>query len=530
MPKSFTSIANAQEPGFVEANQAQSYLIEHIQYDPNSFQIARELLPPTSQALTLSDVMASVYQSFPLINSARLDAQVFGGEQRSAIGAWDPKLDAATVNQPLSYYKNYQHSVGLARNTWWGGYLSSGYRIARGSFEPWYKERETDKGGEFKVAWVQPLLEGFAIDPNRVVLFQANVRQQSVGPRVQREILHHGLDAAIAYWSWVAAGQNVRVQEELLRLAQVRMQQIRKLIDAGDLREATFLFNSQLIAEREFKLLETIRKLRETSFKLSLYLRDENGNPMVPEDAWLPPGFPTIGDLPAGDFARDIAAAVQNRPELRLLELDARQFMLELDLARNQRLPRFDFFVETSKDVGDPATPLGDKSPFEADLGFQGSVPLPRNKALGKIQSTQAKLSQIALYRQFQYNKFGIELQTQRNALAIATQRVKQAEATVRIAVEYLELMESMFYEGEGELLDLNILETKTYDARFYLVEAQLEWFQALAAFQAAMGLDPLEQSIRLAELAPPQQQPLPRIVAPQGHPAEQLPPAQPGN
>ena len=91
--------------------------------------VARELLPPTTNALTLADVIASIYQSYPMITRARLEAGVVAGEQRSANGWWDPKLETYSVNQPLGFYKNYRQSVGLARNLWWGGYLSSGYRI-----------------------------------------------------------------------------------------------------------------------------------------------------------------------------------------------------------------------------------------------------------------------------------------------------------------------------------------------------------------------------------------------------------------
>ncbi len=479
--------------------------------------VIRELLPPTTEALMPSDVLASVYQSYPLIQRARLESGVVAGEQRSAIGWWDPKAEAYTLSQPLGFYRNYRQGIGLSRNLWWGGYLSSGYRIGRGEFQPWYKERETDEAGEFKVGWIQPLLQGLAIDSNRVALFQANLRQQAVGPLVQREILDTGLEAYDVYWKWVAAGQVVRTQEDLLRLAQVRMAQMEKLVKEGELKESLLILNQQLIAEREFKLLETIRKLRESSFKLSLYLRNPTGEPMVPEDAWLPPRFPPIGQLPPGDFPADLAQALQRRPELQLLEYDAMQYRLDLQLARNQLMPQLDLALETSQDVGDPASSLQDKSRFETEVGLLGSVPLPRNKARGKIQSTQNKLAQISEYRELQSNKIGIELQTARNGLELASRRVRQAEQTVSIALRYLELAERAFNEGEGDLLDLNILESKAYDARFYLIDAYQEWYSSLAAMQAALGLDPLEQAAQVSDamIDMPQVPDVPQAVAP---------------
>ena len=479
--------------------------------------VTRELLPPTTEALMPSDVLASVYQSYPLIRRAQLEGGVAAGEQRSANGWWDPKAEAYTLSQPLGFYRNYRQGIGLSRNLWWGGYLSSGYRIGRGEFQPWYKERETDEAGEFKVGWIQPLLQGYAIDANRVALFQANLRQQAVGPLVQREILHTGMEAYDAYWKWVAAGQVVRTQEDLLRLAQVRMKQMEKLVKEGEIKESLLVFNQQLIAEREFKLLETLRKLREAGFKLSLYLRDSAGEPMVPDDAWLPGRFPPIGELPPGDFPGDLASALQRRPELQLLDFDTMQYRLDLQLARNQLLPQFDLALESSQDMGQPASSLQDKSRFETEIGLLGSVPLPRNKARGKIQSTQNKLAQIAQYRELQSNKIGVELQTARNGLELASRRIRQAEQTVSIAIRYLELAERAFSEGEGDLLDLNILESKTYDARFYLIDAYQEWYVALASMQAALGLDPLEQAAQVSDAMQwmPAASAMPEIVAP---------------
>ncbi len=133
--------------------------------------------------LQLSDVIASVYRAFPVIEQSRLQAGVAAGQNLSAWGAYDTKVEGYTLNQPLGFYETYRHGLGAARQTWWGGYLGAGYRIGRGSFEPWYKERETNDGGEFKLALIQPLLQGRAIDAQRVEVFQTNLRRQAVTPK-----------------------------------------------------------------------------------------------------------------------------------------------------------------------------------------------------------------------------------------------------------------------------------------------------------------------------------------------------------
>ena len=51
------------------------------------------------------------------------------------------------------------------------------------------------------------------------------------------------------------------------------------------------------------------------------------------------------------------------------------------------------------------------------------------------------------------------------------------------------------------DLIYLNLLETKANETEIKLIEAQQIWFDQLAAFQAAAGLDPLDQATLLGQL-----------------------------
>ena len=73
-------------------------------------------------SLALSDVIASVYRAFPIIEQARLQANIAGGEQIAAHGAYDTKLQGYTLNQPIGFYETYRHGLGAARQLWWGQY------------------------------------------------------------------------------------------------------------------------------------------------------------------------------------------------------------------------------------------------------------------------------------------------------------------------------------------------------------------------------------------------------------------------
>lgn len=453
------------------------------------------------ESLALSDVVASLFRAYPTILIARQESARTSGELLSAYGTFDTKLYGHTLSEPTGFYENHRYGLGVARQAWWGGYLSAGYRVGRGEFQPWYLERETEKGGEFKVSWIQPLLQGRAIDPGRVAVFQASISQQAAEPTLQQALLDASRDAATAYWDWVSAGAVLDAQRELLQLAETRGKQFEEGVKAGKFAEIDLILNRQLIAERSAKTIESEQKYRATGFKLSLYLRDDAMQPLVPVDRWLPKHFPVIETPPVGDFVTDLNNALLRRPEPRLLQLEMQQIAVDRRLARNTLLPSLDLITEASQDVGDAASKSNDKGQFELALGLQSEVPIQRRKALGKIQSTSAKIAQIDEKLRLQRDKIGAELLTAHNALALSSQIVQQQENSLRAAFDTLERYRFAFDRGKADLIYLNLLETKANETEIKLVEAQRAWFVALAAMQAALGLDPLDQAVQVSSL-----------------------------
>ena len=241
-------------PVNIEPIRADVGLIEMVPDDPSMGSVDRMLIGPGMpggpENLTPADIIASVYRSFPEINQARQQARLAQGEQIEAAGAYDVKFKAYTLSEPTGFYENYRNGLAFARQTWWGGQVAAGYRIGRGQFQPWYRERETEKGGEFKVGWIQPLLQGRAIDEQRVAVFRASLSRQMADPILQEAILNTSRDAMFAYWQWVAWGAVLEAQRELLEIAETRGSQFEVGVAAGKFAEIDLIVNQQVIAER----------------------------------------------------------------------------------------------------------------------------------------------------------------------------------------------------------------------------------------------------------------------------------------
>lgn len=438
--------------------------------------------------LQLENVKASVVEKFPLIQSVVQEAQVTAGKQQSARGAFDVKLVAESLNMPQGYYKNYRHLVKAEQPIWMGGAVYGQYRIGDGFFQPWYGERETNEGGEFKLGLAAPLLRGRAIDDRRAEIARADLQAAAVTPQIERQILESVQLSAYVYWSWVAAGQAYLVTQELLDVAEERDRAIRRQVELGNLPQTEQQQNERLIASRQAKLIEANRKLQSSAIKLSLFLRDDAGDPVLPSTRELPTQFPEAADPRSLDLEADISRALDQRPELRELSFARQIVSLDLQQSQNELLPNLSAVVEASKDVGAPASSKGDKTPFELEAGLLFDVPLQRNKAYGKIQSSQGKLSQLSLKRQYTVNKIVSEVQDAHSALIASYERIGRTQQSVELARKLVKAEYRSFELGNSDVLRIAIQESSELDARYLEIEALFDYFQAQAQYQAALA------------------------------------------
>lgn len=442
-----------------------------------------------SDALELGEVTLSVVQYFPLIEAARREAIVAEGKQIAAEGAFDLKLQAESMNQPQGFYQNYRQMAKAEQPLWMGGALFGQYRIGDGFFPTWYGERETNEGGEFKLGAAAPLFQNREIDQRRADLLKADIQRAAVDPVVQQEILEAVRTASYVYWAWVAAGQAYMVTQELLETAEERNAGIARQVETGDKAVTELQQNERLIATREAKLVEVRRKLQGAAIKLSLFNRDAEGRPVMPQFGQLPDAFPPVTAPDPEKLAADIELALQTRPELRAIAFERESVGVDLDQAQNEFLPRLDAVVAASKDVGAPTSSKGDKTPFELEAGVLFDVPLQRRKASGKTQSAQGKLTQLVIKQRFQENKITNEVRDAVVAIQAAYERIEKTRRGVELARKLVNAEYRSFQLGNSDLLRIALLEGQELESQLLEVDALLDYFQALADYRAALGL-----------------------------------------
>lgn len=475
--------------GDAETQSANPETLASEAANPYAEIIAADHLTGSGKLISLDDVIGSVYYSYPDLAAAEQERNVAFGNQLLASGEFDTKLYADSNNQPVGFYRTFRQTVGAYLPMYNGGQVFTQYRVGRGEFEPWYEERETNEGGEFKLGVEKPLLRNLEIDPRRAQLWISGVQRQAVEPDIQAQRIQFVLESSYAYWMWVAAGHNYQVKRVLLKLAEDRNDQIRLEVERGKKDRPVLQDNLRVIASRQAALIEAELKVQQSAIKLSQYYRDVNGRPVVPTLEQLP-DFPEIEKLPADQLPLDLQLANSRRPELTVLDFIKKELDIEYALASNDLQPDLNAYAVGSQDVGFPTSSSKDKSRFEYETGLAFEVPLQRRKAKGKLTATQAKMTQVAYKRQLTSDKISIDVQRAVAAINANYQVIEQEVRNVELATYMAQVERRVFEVGRTDLFLLNSREEIAVNAATTLIEAKLKYFLSRADYRAALALD----------------------------------------
>jgi outer membrane protein TolC len=453
---------------------------------------AAQPLPAATTPLGLDDVLAAARFHAPQVLEAL--AKVRGAEAKllTTEGAFDTLFSANVDIRPTGYYDGSNAGVRvyqpLATN---GGNVYAGYDISRGDFPTYQANEFTARAGRLTAGTLFSLLRDRDIDERR--FNRAIATGDAVLADTDRLMVAIGVQArAVATWNnWVIAGQRVGVYKGLLQLALDRQAGFKRQVSEG-LRPAILLTeNEQNILRRQTLVVQAEQALEQAAVALSLYWRDDDGNPMLPGPERLPPrlGAP----LPLAD---DVMAALENRPDLRVVDVRIAQARTKLALDRNYFLPKLDVKAEVNQYVGDAGMGARNYTGLESKVGIALSVPLQQRTARGRLGQTTADIEGFTQRRRLLEDQIRNEIMN----LSIAA---RQSRRLLGIAIDEQDRAGLManaerrrFQEGASDFFLVNIREEAAADAQVRRLDAAFRQIVAHADLAAAtadlklLGLD----------------------------------------
>ena len=288
-----------------------------------------------------------------------------------------------------------------------------------------------------------------------------------------------------AYWTWVAAGHQLKVYNELLQLALDREEGLKQQVEDGSRARIFLTENAQNITRRQSLVLNARRDFRAAAFELSYYLRGPAGQTRVPPPVRLPPRD-YVQALPMPDVSGQVELSLGRRPELLILETALKRAQQRIALSENELKPRLDLSFEYAYGLGDQGEGGPSRDSEDFIVGFTVEVPLERRFAKGRLQQAQARREALEFERRRVEDQIELELQNilldldaARELAVLARQEVDQAEVM-------REAERRRFEQGASDFFLVNVREETEANARIRYYAAQREARVARANYDAA--------------------------------------------
>jgi outer membrane protein TolC len=427
--------------------------------------------------LELAEVLAGIDARHPKIaaTEAKLDAAE-GGVLQSR-GAFDPVLKGKAATYGGKYERNVV-DVDLTSRTVVGPAVSVGYSRGTGDIPEYAGDTKTGPTGELVGRVEVPLLKGLGVNKERIKLRNARLKllaSEAALVDTQRMLRW---DASDAYWSWVAAGMAVAVVTEQFELASRRASALVRQVEEGSRPQLDLYDNERVLAERTAKLAEARQKLETSALKLSLYLRAEDGTPVVPGPSLLPTAWPAPLPLPLPEVVEGV---LDRRPDLDVAEQQVFIAAQTRRQAGNGLLPEVNVSATGIQ-------PLDSDVTHEVIAGVEVKAPLALRAGRGARWQANAQLAAAEADRRMVADVIRAEVEMALVRRRLAEERAEATRLGAERAAEVLRLERRRFELGGSDLFKLLQREDALMKARDARVKAELAVRLADAEVTAVVG------------------------------------------
>jgi outer membrane protein TolC len=458
--------------------------------------LAQDIAPvgePLEQALTTGallpeEVLRSSALTFPSILEAFEREAAARSDQLSADGAFDLMLKGEAYDRLTGFY-----SGGFAKAEVrqplrpFGAEVFGSYRVSNGDFPTYENENYTNNLGELKVGALFSLLRNRDIDSRRFAIEDTRLAASQARLDVMLVQLNVQLEALRAYWRWVVAGEEIRVFEELLEIAEARQVGLTREVREGARAAIALTENEQNLLQRRALLEQARRDFQTASNSLGFYLRGSDGQLIVPTREMLPDAARIKPVAPVEQLvATPMSEVIASRPELQTFKLALERANNRVALRRNDLQPKLDASVELSRDFGQigPGGPGFDSTDTVVGLTF--TVPLQRREARGRLRRAEAELRETELRQRRIADQITTEVGNILANLGAAVRLAELARAEVRQAGQLVQAERTRFRLGAGDFFLVNLREERAADAQVRAIRAELAGRLAEASYNAA--------------------------------------------
>lgn len=343
----------------------------------------------------------------------------------------------------------------------------------------------------FAFALSQPLLQGFSLDGRiqTAPLLRARFATEVALEQARLQAMLTVNATENAYWDLVERIKSYEVTQGALALAEKQLELTRRQIAAGITPESQLISAEATAAQRQLALVQAEVQIEQWSDRLRALLA-------LPEPEWDRPLLPvdTPSFLPVSMAVQPaLERAKAARPELRQAAIDLRRVALDLDVARNARLPRLD--VQAGYDsIGQERSLREALGQSLRSTGYGWNVGLALawapvgTAARAEIERLESALRQSTLGRDQVLLGLRAEVGNAVRAIETAERQLHAAARSRELTQRSLEVDERRFLSGLIDNFVIAQRQAEVAAARQAELSALIQHEKAVSDLQLAMG------------------------------------------
>jgi outer membrane protein len=326
----------------------------HLQFDgiiQAAAQTAAQQPAETVRPISIDEALRLALEQNLGIQIQRLDPQIQDVGIAQAKSFWSPQLSSTLSRQSQSLASTSQLSgavrstdngmfatgLGISQNLPWGTFYTANWNNQRFTTNSFFQSFSPQLASNLNVQVTQPLLRNFSID---------QIRQQVASSKKVRDLSDIQLESVItqtsravrnAYWDLSFALDNLKAQQESLKLAQQSLRDNQKRVEIGTMAPIDIVQAQAEVASNEERVIVAEAAIKRAQDNLRALVLD----PAAP-DFWSVSFQPTDA-APFVEQGIDADAAVRNaldkRSDLRAAKNSIERSDIDIRYLRNQVLP-----------------------------------------------------------------------------------------------------------------------------------------------------------------------------------------------
>lgn len=418
-----------------------------------------------NNVLDYDEFIGYVLERHPVAKQAALLKEEGRAYILKSKGAFDPKLSGNYRQKNYSdkdYYTNIQGLLKIPTRI--GVDLKAGYESGSGDYVN--PELSTPQGGLVFAGVSVPVGQGMFIDARRAELRKAKIFAEANEAERQKVVNDLIFDASAAYWNWVASYHIKKVYGNGLILATNRLDLIRREVKAENRPHIDTVEAKIQVQNRTIELRNAENVLRQNVAFLSIYLWDENDQPLELVDSVSAPELNTlnVSQPTEMDVAR-MDSLLLEHPEYLLY--DYKMDMLEIDrkLKREQLKPIVNINynpILQSTDNLDAQLPLLNNYKWGLEVGF----PLFLRKERGDLKLTEVKLADTQYDQNLKFQTLRVKAKQALYDWSVSFDNYLLMAQSTEDYGTLLNGEQQLFQAGESTIFMVNSRENKYLDAQ----------------------------------------------------------------